>query len=274
MLAMFRTTTPGHNNSVLQHWWNATGIMAAELSGVHNDWGLKLLADGRAQGGFRYDSYAAGNVVDGKVHTTAMTWDGATGQADFYIDGAWQGTFTQGAGTVSPSGFGIATNQENGTGAFFTGDIAVLQLYTSIENVDNLHRLLVGGTYGSGCQGSNGIPKLAFTGESRIGKTLNVDLSSAPPATGAFLNAGFTNTAPYPLDLSSLGALGCMLYNEPFDTGVAGTNATGDGQISIAIPATSGLVGVRAFFQWLCLDPSANSIGLTTTNGGIAVIGT
>ncbi len=129
------------------------------------------------------------------------------------------------------------------------------------------------GTYGKGCQGSNGVPQIFFTGEARLGKTLDANLASGPVSSGAFLNIGFTNSAPYPFDLTPFGATGCMLYSDPFSSVTTASNGTGDAQISIPIGSSPGLVGLKVYFQWLCLDPPGNTLGFTTSNGGVAVVG-
>jgi hypothetical protein len=189
VLAMFRTNTPGVSNQVGTNWWSTTGIVGAEVGGNHNDWGLKVLLDRRAQGGFMGDSHASGNIVDGRIHTSALTWDGATGACKFYLDGELQGGFTQGLGTIANNGFAIAQFKENGNSAFFTGDIAIVQLYRSIEDIGKLHLALTGciasaPNYGVGLAGRLGIPTLTPSAAPVFLRNINV-LASNSSGTAA-----------------------------------------------------------------------------------------
>ncbi len=128
-------------------------------------------------------------------------------------------------------------------------------------------------TYGTGCAGSNGTPVLSFAGQSRLGKSLDVDLTGGAAGAPAFLNGGFTNSSPYPIDLSAVGATSCSLYNDPLTTLTTGTDPAGAARASLAIPVDTSLVGLQVYFQWLCIDPPANAAGLTTSNGGVAIVG-
>lgn len=163
--------------------------MGAEVVGNYNDWGLKVLLDRRAQGGFMGDSHASGNIVDGRIHTSALTWDGATGACKFYLDGELQGGFTQGLGTIANFGFAIAQFKENGNSAFFTGDIAVVQLYRSIEDIGKLHLALTdciasAPNYGEGLAGKLGIPTLTPSAAPVFLRNINV-LASNSSGTAA-----------------------------------------------------------------------------------------
>ncbi|MEZ5989899.1 MAG: hypothetical protein R3F30_12390 [Planctomycetota bacterium] len=60
--------------------------------------------------------------------------------------------------------------------------------------------------YGIGCQGSNGVPALAFTGTAQLNNAFSVDLSNAPTSGAAILLLGASNMLPLPVDLRILGA--------------------------------------------------------------------
>ena len=72
------------------------------------------------------------------------------------------------------------------------------------------------GTFGVGCPGSNGTPTLSFRGATNLGNTLHIDLAQGPVGSAAIMNFGLTNGAPFPIDLTVIGAVGCYVYTDPF----------------------------------------------------------
>ena len=141
--AMFKTTTGGANNNTGGDWWKNSGIVGGEVSANPNDWGLMLLQDGRANLAFRSASVQGGNVIDGEIHTAMVTWSDGGGGGDstarFYVDGSLIGQSTQDGGTgISNNGFSIGRGYYNG-GAYYTGEIAQVQMYDSIEDAAALH---------------------------------------------------------------------------------------------------------------------------------------
>ncbi|MCA8972570.1 MAG: hypothetical protein KDC95_22475, partial [Planctomycetes bacterium] len=74
----------------------------------------------------------------------------------------------------------------------------------------------------------------------------------------------------------SLGALaaGCSVYCS-YDAllGAVPTNATGSGSLTLPVPNSTGLIGIKFYNQYIVLDAPANTLGLTFTNGGAGKIG-
>lgn len=148
----------------------------------------------------------------------------------------------------------------NGYGDTWEFDLGPLASYTS---------------YGSGCTGTFGIPTIAPASGSlpRIGTTFTLQASNLPLSGPAFLAIGFSDTnysgAPLPLDLGVIGAPGCNLLCA-IDGLYPLTNVLGTATWSIGIPV---IPGGRFFNQVIPFDPTANPLGLTTSNGGHAVLG-
>ena len=132
-------------------------------------------------------------------------------------------------------------------------------------------------TYGAGCTGSAGVPALSGT-PPWIGESFLVDLSRLPSSGAAVLFTGFSKTKtqvggiPLPFDLSGLGATGCKLLADPF-LGQLLQVTGGRGQTRILLPAQTALLGFSLFNQAFVVDPKANALGVTTTNGGEGRIG-
>jgi hypothetical protein len=122
--------------------------------------------------------------------------------------------------------------------------------------------------FGSGCPcEGNVIPQNtadqiaspAITWVNRIG--------NAPSQRTAFWVIGDTNTAPFPVDLTSLFGLPpgtCDLLTNPVNAigvmTVGGGAGAGQAQVPINLPGTTGYVGMSIYTQWVVFDPlSINS---------------
>ncbi len=130
-------------------------------------------------------------------------------------------------------------------------------------------------TSGAGCVGSSGSPmELAGVPSARpvLGSTLKVDVTGAPAALPAFLMiAGVVPYAPK-LDLTAAGMPGCELGLEMIVLeSVLQTN--GAGQWSLPIPNSPLWLGQSIWHQAVGLDPTANALGLITSNTGEASAG-
>jgi hypothetical protein len=130
-------------------------------------------------------------------------------------------------------------------------------------------------TTGTGCPGTGGTPTLqAANGSLPVaGSQFNVQVSGMPWNTPAFMFMGTSNTsyggAPLPFDLAPIGAPGCVL-RAPGTYLFGVPNVLGTGLWNYSIPYLPGQV---FYNQAIIFDPAANSLGLTVSNVGEAVIG-
>ncbi len=128
--------------------------------------------------------------------------------------------------------------------------------------------------FGSGCLGTNNLaPSLSYSGSSRIGQILNVDLASAKPTTPYFTLLGTTIGSPYPLPLDAVGMPGCKLYSSILVSFAGVTNASGASTAPYPIPNDPTLTGLMLFHQCGVVDVGANALGLVTSNAGWFVVG-
>ena len=119
-------------------------------------------------------------------------------------------------------------------------------------------------------------PVLSATGVPAIAKTFSVDLSGANGNTAAGLILGASKTSwgaiKLPLSLSGAGAPGCSLLVS-FDTLGTLPVLSGSGSVKFSLPNDPLLVGAQFHNQFFVLDKSANTLGLSWTNGGTGKIG-
>ncbi len=122
-----------------------------------------------------------------------------------------------------------------------------------------------------GCPGSNGlVPQLTYAGSAQIGSTVQVLLADGLPSTQAVLVWSFTPRVG-PFDLVGVGAPACLAYVFP-DVATTHTVVGGTSSVSLALPLglTSGLA---IWNQWLVIDPTVNSLGISMSNLGRFLIG-
>lgn len=130
-------------------------------------------------------------------------------------------------------------------------------------------------TYGQGCAGSRGIPEVSAPLGSlpRIGTTFNVQVSNLPFTGPVFLGVGFSDSdyggTPLPLDLSTLGAPSCHLF-QSMDALLSLANVVGTAAWSLTVPP---IPGGEFFVQAFAYDPPANAFGYTASNAARAVLG-
>jgi hypothetical protein len=130
-------------------------------------------------------------------------------------------------------------------------------------------------SYGAGCVGSRGIPSLTAQPGStpRMGTTLQMNIQNLPWTGPAFLVLGVSDSTyqstALPFDLTPIGAPGCFLRTSIDQIDLL-TNVLGSASWSWTVPLVPGGV---FHAQVLPLDPTANTLGLTTSNGARGVIG-
>lgn len=116
------------------------------------------------------------------------------------------------------------------------------------------------------------IPVLTNRSLPGIGKTISVDLASARPNSPIVLVLGFSDSVWGALQLPVTFAAPCQLLVSGEVMLGAASSATGTAAIPITIPADQSLVGLRFYNQYLVAD-TVNSIGLTASNAGRALVG-
>ncbi|MBL8724929.1 MAG: hypothetical protein JNK49_12845 [Planctomycetes bacterium] len=134
--------------------------------------------------------------------------------------------------------------------------------------------------YGTACPGSRGAgtPQLGWFGTPEIGFSFDIHLQRGLPGSFAFLLFGDSdstfNGTPLPYSLTPLGAPNCSVLAAPVGNLLLPIDpANGQAGFTMSIPVLPAAIGYRMFHQWLCLDPAANPLGLTTSNAGAATIG-
>jgi hypothetical protein len=126
-------------------------------------------------------------------------------------------------------------------------------------------------SHGDGCAGSNGTPRLSFTGTGQVGTTLSIDLANGVPFSVSLLIVGTTNAFPFPLELTFLGMPSCHLYTDMGVTALVPHDSVGSGSFVLPIPLA--VVGFLFYSQFACLDPPANPFGFTSSNYGRVLCG-
>ncbi|MEM7203186.1 MAG: integrin alpha [Planctomycetota bacterium] len=127
------------------------------------------------------------------------------------------------------------------------------------------------GRYGGPCSGSDGrLPRIGADAPPRLGQTLTATLRTAVPAAGAALVAGATRTA---FPMGPAFAPGCTLLVVPLATTTTTTDANGDAQLAVPLPASPSLIGGAIYLQWLVVDAPANPLGLAFSDGLDLTIG-
>ncbi len=126
-------------------------------------------------------------------------------------------------------------------------------------------------TFGSTCGGRAGPLSHWAAGTPSIGRPVNYELSTAPGNAQCVLNFGIdsqrTSTGvPLPMNLTSLGAPGCWYHTESLVSILART--TGSGRASVLFRfGDPSMVGAYLYTQFYVLDPTANALGATFSNG-------
>ena len=131
--------------------------------------------------------------------------------------------------------------------------------------------------FGQGCAGSNGVPTLQLVSAPEIGSVFALDIINAPVTGGLWLMTfGQSNTndpifGPLPADLTPLGAPGCMVLTEVIDV-ILGSHGGNTASYSVVLPNLPQLTGLVFMNQGYFLDSSANSLGVSNSDGSISTI--
>jgi len=210
--------------------------------------------------------------------TTANAWaplglgfdfDFDPAQGDLVIEfrvrggGALTGTGTAGLRTDQALSYGWTAGGGE-SGSFFSGGGIKVRLCT-----DTFGLLQLDG----GCIGSNGTaPTLSYSGSpQRGGPGFTTHLNNAPPTSSAAALVWSFGLRTHPIDLTAIGATGCSTHMFG-DVPVVASITGGSASYTFAPPVTAPPC-VMLWNQWFVLDAGANTLGLTTSNPGRAVVG-
>lgn len=127
--------------------------------------------------------------------------------------------------------------------------------------------------HGQPCGSAATAPLLGLSGNSSLGNQTTFWVSNAPANSLSFLAFGFDNAPPYPIDMASLGASGCLQYIPFTVVSPVVTDSFGVGRHALTIPNQLGLIGVIVMGQYVVLAPSANTLGALTSNYGRVLVG-
>jgi hypothetical protein len=117
-----------------------------------------------------------------------------------------------------------------------------------------------------------GVPALDADRLPQLGGELRLVLRRAPiGATATLLHA--TAMFAMPIELGALGAPGCRLYSAAEVALPMAVGTAGQGAVRYLLPNDPTLTGRTFHNQFLILDPAANQLGITVSNGGTGRIG-
>ena len=191
--------------------------------------------------------------------TVTLTDAGCIGQATATVTVTPTLQIAPEHGVVAP-GTSFAFDVTGGSG---TGGLV------DVRDVDVIGLIAQSAQVGSGCPGSF-LPSPVLTGGlPHLGLNLGMVLINLPLDLGVFV---FSLAPGLSLDLGFLGAPGCTLYQSP-DLVATVFGSGGTANCTLPIPNSPALIGVGVRAQGLSLDPLANALGLTTSNGLVATIG-
>ena len=131
-------------------------------------------------------------------------------------------------------------------------------------------------SFGAGCPGSNGTPTLAGGALLPIpGQVMLLDASNLPNPSIADLLVLGNDLLTTTIDLGNVfgtGAVGCEAIVQPLVLDTL-ANTGGTASFALSIPNAASLVGYSLLAQVVSVDPTANAVGWTVSNGVRTVIG-
>jgi len=118
--------------------------------------------------------------------------------------------------------------------------------------------------YGSGCTGTNGAPITGTIGlPSLPNPDLRITIRNALGNAAALFGAGFT-----PIQVTLPGTLNCDLLHLS-EVGILGwtiTDPSGYGTVPLPLASDISMHNLQFQTQWIVLDPTANALGLVTSD--------
>lgn len=202
----------------------------------------------------------------------ADAWGNKDGTTQFTRKFAWQ---TKDVRFSAPANFGgkrfyrwhIGTARQAVGQRTISIDIGMS--YTSVTAYYGTHST---GTYrvvGKGCRGTNGRDLLQSPSKvPEIGEKIEYRVLYARPNTVATMAVGVPLSSAIQLPGSP-----CWVYASPVAMIPATVTPSGYARVPVEIPFSKKLIGASVYTQFLCLDPGANLLGLTTSAAVKTTIG-
>ena len=127
--------------------------------------------------------------------------------------------------------------------------------------------------FGGGCGGTSGVPGLGLDSKTLpyLGNSVSLRVVRLPPTSPTSMLWGLSNSSyfgqfPLPFDLSVIGMAGCsLLVRDDLSIGLVNSGGTATwGQSVCECPE---LIGAKFYNQVVTLDPTANPLGFSVSNG-------
>lgn len=110
-----------------------------------------------------------------------------------------------------------------------------------------------------------------------LGSPLDIRIAQGPPNLVAGLVLGFDTTTylgvSLPYEMTPVGAPGCTFWHS--NDGIPAfvpLDASGNGSFSIALPANPAFATARFYATWICIDPTANALGLVPSGFATVIL--
>jgi hypothetical protein len=147
-----------------------------------------------------------------------------------------------------------------------TADVAVAEAGTGQVVTQRGRRVASTETYGLGCTGTAGVPKVRVASTPAIGSaTFAMGFDGAAASSAAVMLLGAV-----PLDITLPG--GCKLLVDSLLSLGAASDASGAAALAFPIPDFGGLLGANLFTQWFILDPGGGLFGALSMTPGLRVV--
>lgn len=206
-------------------------------------------------------------------YTIVVNYTASTGVSELWID-----PVSQASPSISHTGTllgqfmsGFAWRQSDGyTGLIHVDSLIVGLTYDDVAGSSSY------ATFGSGCASSVGVPSNVGAPSPRIGRTTSVVIGNVPLPVVGILLIGTSNTfspsfGPLPLDLTFLGAPGCIgrVSDDVLQLFTIGFSSL---QYDLAIPNDTFFVGLELYTQALVFE-NVNPLGIVVSDAAAFSIG-
>ena len=129
--------------------------------------------------------------------------------------------------------------------------------------------------YGSGCAGSNGVPRLRAQTMPNLGTDFFIQVANLPPSTpwamtAVGLSNQFAGTLPLPASLAGIGMPNCMLLASP-DAILIHETMNGFGVLRV--PNIAAFEGANLYMQSFLCDMATSASSIVGSQGMRCIVG-